>query len=239
MSKNNDIFTELLICDGVNIKLPADAQKTLSQQERERLAGMSHPGQARLFLLGRYLLRHWLALRLMEDPARIPIRIDAKGKPWLDRPGWQFNISHCGDLLALAIGNGGSLGIDLESRQLDPIQIHRLARRYLSQEEQDWLAHSPVPGQDFIRLWTVKEAVLKAQGGGIANNLQRVHWKAGSPLARFDDQPYRLYQAPLGAAWLTLAQAGEQGPRPVLRGPADLPCDLEIGGPQPNLTINP
>jgi 4'-phosphopantetheinyl transferase len=239
MSKNNDIVTKLLICDSANIKLPENAQKILSPTEHKRLAGIRHPGQARLFLLGRYLLRRWLAVHLAEDPGRIPIRIDSRGKPRLDRPGWHFNISHSGTLLALAIGNAGPLGVDLEGRRLDPARILRLAHRYLSDTEQRWLAHSREPELDFIRLWTVKEAVLKAQGGGIANNLQRVQWQAGSHRALFDDQPYRLYQYTLDRAWLTLAVAGTDGPPPLLLRLPDLPFDLEIGGPQPNLTINP
>ncbi|MBL1378684.1 4'-phosphopantetheinyl transferase superfamily protein [Zobellella sp. CGMCC 1.18722] len=239
MSKNNDIFIELLICDSTSIKPPMDAQKVLSAAERERLASIRHPHQARLFLVGRYLLRQRLADRLNEDPARIPIRIDARGKPLLERPGWYFNISHSGDLLALTIGNRGALGIDLESRRLDPPRIHRLARRYLNAAEQQWLARSPAPEQDFMRLWTVKEAVLKACGEGIANNLQRVQWQPGAGYAMLDQQAYHLYQYALPRAWLTLAVEEGTDAEPIWPTLSDLPSDLEISGPQPNLTRNP
>lgn len=239
MSKNNDIVTELLICDSANIKLPANARNFLASAELARLDGMHHARQAALFLLGRYLLRRLLAERLQQDPARIAIRIDDRGKPRLEPPGWHFNLSHSGHYLVLAIGNRGDLGVDLETRQLDPTQIQRLARRYLSAPEQQWLAQSTQPARDFIRLWTVKEAVLKAGGGGIANSLQRVHWQPDSTTALFDAQPYRLYQYPLGAAWLTLALDHAGGGPPHRLRPADLPFDLEITGPQPNLTRNP
>jgi 4'-phosphopantetheinyl transferase len=242
MSKNKDIFTELLICNSAGISLPDNARKTLSQAELARLDSISHPRQAKLFLLGRYLLRQRLADRLMLAPNRIPVHIDVRGKPLLEQAGWHFNISHSGDTLALAIGNQGSLGIDIESRQLSAVQIARLARRYLNEQEQQWL--SQTSSADFIRLWTVKEAVLKAHGGGIANNLQRVLWQPGTTCATLDRHPYRLHQYPLAHSWLTLAiddQTGATdaaaGPKPALLSLADLPFELEITGPQPNLSL--
>ncbi|OIN14401.1 4'-phosphopantetheinyl transferase family protein [Oceanisphaera psychrotolerans] len=246
MSKNKDIFTGLLICDCSGVSLPENARKTLSQPELARLDGIRHPRQAMLFLLGRYLLRHLLAERLGLAPDRIPIHIDARGKPRLEQAGWHFNISHSGDLLALAFGNRGSLGLDIEGRQLSPPQITRLARRYLSEPEQQWLSRGTRPEADFLRLWTVKEAVLKADGGGIANNLQRVHWQPDDSCATLDQHPYRLYQYPLAHSWLTLAidsqsEAGEAlpGAEPTHLRLPDLPLELEITGQQPNLPIVP
>ncbi|MBM7454422.1 4'-phosphopantetheinyl transferase [Oceanisphaera litoralis] len=246
MSENKDIFTDLLILDSNGVSLPDNARKTLSQAELARLDRISHPRQARLFLLGRYLLRQRLAERLMLAPNLIPVHIDVRGKPLLEeQAGWHFNISHSGDILALAIGNRGSLGVDIEGRQLSAAQITRLARRYLSEQEQQWLSTSQASSADFIRLWTVKEAVLKAHGGGIANNLQRVHWQPDQADATLDRHPYRLYQYPLAHSWLTLAiddRAGSSGglgwPEPALLNPADLPFELEITGPQPNLSVN-
>ncbi len=244
MSKNKDIFTDLLILNSSGVSLPDNARKTLSQAEIARLDSISHPRQARLFLLGRYLLRQLLAERLMLAPNRIPVHIDVRGKPLLEQAGWHFNISHSGDTLALTIGNQGSLGIDIEGRQLSAAQITRLARRYLSEQEQQWLSRSQASSADFIRLWTVKEAVLKAHGGGIANNLQRVHWQPGQADATLDWHPYRLYQYPLAHNWLTLAIDDQPGatdglarPEPALLSLADLPFELEIIGPQPNLSL--
>lgn len=245
MSKNKDIFTELLICNSLGVSLPINAQKTLSHAELTRLNGIRHPRQARLFLLGRYLLRQLLADRLSEAPECIAIHIDARGKPLLEQHGWHFNISHSGDTLALTIGNQNSLGVDIESRQLSAAQITRLARRYLSEQEQQWLRRSQTASADFTRLWTVKEAVLKAHGGGIANNLQRVHWQPDTRCATLEQHRYRLHQYSLGQSWLTLAIDDKSEitdvvaePAPALLSLADLPCELEIIGSQPNLCLD-
>ena len=245
MNKNKDIFTELIICNSLGVNLPVNAQKMLSRAELTRLDGIRHPRQARLFLLGRYLLRQRLADRLFEAPEQIAIHIDARGKPRLEQHGWHFNISHSGDTLALAIGNQNSLGVDIEGRQLSTVQINRLARRYLSEQEQQWLSLSQTASADFTRLWTVKEAVLKAHGGGIANNLQRVHWQPDTTCATLEQHRYRLHQYALGHSWLTLA-TDEQNqitdemdrPEPTLLSLADLPFELEITGSQPNLSLD-
>ncbi|WMC09667.1 4'-phosphopantetheinyl transferase superfamily protein [Oceanimonas pelagia] len=238
MSENNDIDVELLICDVMAIKSPQTVCKTLSPAERQRLDGITNAVQARLFLLGRYLLRQRLGRLLGQPPATLEIGLSDKGKPELAGGGWQFNLSHSGSLLALALSPHSAVGVDLERRQLEPARITRLARRYLAGAEQAWLTQSRQPAQDFQRLWTVKEAVLKAGGDGIANNLDRVEWRPGEPRAHFNERVYRLYQGRAADASLTLAVAGEPG-RLRRLSLADCAPALEITGPQPNLAINP
>src|SRR5699024_2572973 len=110
MNKNKDIFTKLLICDQSTVILPKQAAQILSVSEQERLVNISHPQQAQLFLLGRYLTRHLLASTLQLAPEQINITVDANGKPLLADAGYHFNISHSGTLLALAVSNQGSVG---------------------------------------------------------------------------------------------------------------------------------
>ncbi|MDP5292715.1 4'-phosphopantetheinyl transferase superfamily protein [Oceanimonas sp. CHS3-5] len=238
MSENNDIVVELLICDAVAIKPPQSADKTLSLAERRRLDSITNVTQARLFLLGRYLLRQRLSQLLHHDPAAFDISLNNRGKPELASGDWQFNLSHSGSLLALALSPRTAVGVDLETRRLDAPRIARLAGRYLAGAEQRRLANSPHPAHDFQQLWTVKEAVLKAEGGGIANNLDRVEWHPGQPRARFNGQCYRLFQGRLADASLTLAVAGEHSRLRRLELADCMPA-LEITGPQPNLAINP
>ncbi|WP_319782200.1 4'-phosphopantetheinyl transferase family protein [Oceanisphaera sp. IT1-181] len=257
MSINKDIFNRLLICDANHLILPPDAHESLSTPERVRLAQIANPVPAKLFLLGRYLLRQLLAPKLLLSPSQISISINNKGKPTLFRPemcrpdkllpnrlnpSWHFNISHTGSLLALAISNQAPLGVDLESRQLSNTQIQRLARRYFSEDEQAWLAQHPEP-EHFLRLWTIKEAVLKAHGGGIANNLSAVHWQPEQDYARFDEQHYQLQHFLLqedkdASSRLTLAIQGAQATPLELLSVADLGLALEISGDQPNICVS-
>lgn len=221
------------------------------------MAQIANPVPAKLFLLGRYLLRQLLAPRLLLAPSQIPISINNKGKPSLFRSdkcppdsllpdesnsNWHFNISHTGSLLALAISNQAPLGVDLESRQLSSTQIQRLARRYFSEDEQAWLAQYP-KSEHFLRLWTIKEAVLKAHGGGIANNLSAVRWQPYQDYAQFDELHYQLQHFLLqedkdASTRLTLAIQGAQAAPLELLSVADLGLALEISGVQPNICVS-
>lgn len=239
MPENKDIATELLICDSRNINLPINAANWLSSDEQDRLARIAHPGQAELFLLGRYLLRQLACRRLRIPAAQLAIRVDQKGKPALVNRPLFFNLSHSGPYLVLALNGRADVGVDVETRQLSASQVHRLARRYLHPEEQHWLLAQNHPEQAFIRLWTAKEALVKAQGSGIANALAGFCWHPDQEHTQLDQQCYQLYQWPLATAWLSLAVATEQRPAPQLINWADLADVLEITGPQPYLAINP
>src|SRR4029079_11690195 len=73
-------------------------------------------------------------------------------------------------------GAGGQpLGIDLERVDRE-IEIDDIARRYFSTAEADAI-EALAPERKlaaFLRLWTCKEAVLKALGEGISFGLDRV-----------------------------------------------------------------
>lgn len=249
MSKNKVIINQLLVCDADHLLLTQDADESLSSPERRRLAQIANPRQAKLFLLARYLLRQLLAPQLHIAPQQIPISLHHKGKPQLLNSDWHFNISHTGSLLALAIGNQAPLGVDLEARQLSSAQIQRLARRYFNEQEQTWLAAHPEP-EYFLRLWTIKEAVLKAHGGGIANNLSAVQWRPNASHALFGDHCYQLAHFLLPPAQdtltpantsshLTLAIQGRLGAPVELLAVTELGLALEISGAQPNLYNSP
>ena len=64
------------------------------------------------------------------------------------------------------------MGIDLENmeRKLDPAAI---AQRWFTEQEQAAWAGAKQSRLAFFNIWTRKEAVLKAHGGGIAAGMDR------------------------------------------------------------------
>jgi 4'-phosphopantetheinyl transferase len=107
------------------------------------------------------------------------------GKPYfpapLDRLG--FNWSHSGDRALFAIGRGGDgfeLGVDIERVRPRPRAL-QLAERFFAPDETAMLAALPEERRldTFLRLWTAKEAVLKAHGGGLSYGLHRVSFALG------------------------------------------------------------
>ena len=119
-------------------------------------------------------VRSRLAAYLDADVADIHIDYDARGKAHVRGDLLQFNVSHSGDALALAVSHSLPLGIDLE-HQRRPHRALELAQRFFAPHEAEALARLPESRLQtaFLQLWTCKEALVKADGGGISAGLHR------------------------------------------------------------------
>jgi 4'-phosphopantetheinyl transferase len=131
-------------------------------------------------LLGQLLVRY-AGIDRSPDIARTD-----RGKPYAPAlPGFDFNLSHAREHILIAVARRQPLGVDLE--RIDRrIEIEDLARRFFSGNEADALSALPealrLPG--FLRLWTCKEALLKAIGAGLSFGLERVSFaldRSGAP----------------------------------------------------------
>ena len=101
-----------------------------------------------------------------------PLRRDARGKPWVPG-GPHLNLSHSGELALLATCADTEVGVDLE--RIRPLRhLAGLTRRMCSPGERDWLGEQPDPEVALLRLWVRKEAVAKAQGGGLVTALSGI-----------------------------------------------------------------
>ena len=104
----------------------------------------------------------------------VAIEYDARGKANVRGDALHFNVSHSGGALALALSRSQPLGIDLE-HQRRPRRVIDLAQRFFAPHEAEALQRLAEPEQQlaFLRLWTRKEAVVKADGSGISGGLHR------------------------------------------------------------------
>ena len=77
--------------------------------------------------------------------------------------------------MLIAIARGQPLGVDIERIDRD-VDVGGLSRRFFAVAEADALDALPetLRAEAFVRLWTCKEAVLKALGEGLAFGLDRV-----------------------------------------------------------------
>ena len=82
------------------------------------------------------------------------------GKPFFEH-GKHFSISHSGKFAVLAVSEG-NIGIDIETKVSSD---ERVARRCFTEEEQ---AFAKLSTENFLRIWTAKEAVLKLFGTGFS-----------------------------------------------------------------------
>lgn len=127
-----------------------------------------HPNGRRQRLMVRVLLRAILARhypvptqswRILRDPLGAP-HLAANG---LTTPSPFISLSHSGNLVACAISNRARLGIDIEQIRPDR-PIAALAGAAFGPTE---AAAVDAAGIDaFYRIWTLREALAKASGGG-------------------------------------------------------------------------
>lgn len=182
---------------------PTAAAAILAPDERARMAAYRDPALGLRFARGRSILRRLLAGYLQERPEAVPLRYGMYGKPALGGrftgSGWEFSVSHSGDLALVAVTRGAWVGVDVEA--LRPLAAaERLAAAHLSPAE--WARYRELPAAQrslaFLRAWTAKEAYVKAEGVGLARPLRDVEvtGRPGAP-----GQGLRVAGAPDRAAW--------------------------------------
>ncbi len=134
-----------------------------------------------------------LALKACGISGEIEVERGLWDKPKLTSPqGVFFNLSHSGEWTVIAISDN-EVGVDIQ--QVKPLNM-RLATRFFSENEQKILAEAgDDAGQLFYRLWTVKEAYLKAVGTGLSRPLNSfsVRMTAGGA---------KLADGEVGEGWL-------------------------------------
>ena len=138
---------------------------------REKAVALRSPAAARLELVVGGLLFDLLSPFLPDvRPDDLSIAVGEHGKPYLpNAPHLHFNLSHTPGL-AMAVVASSPVGCDVESTTRP---IHSaLARRAFSPAYCDRLFALPEPDRpaEFFRLWTLKEASLKALGIGFRTN---------------------------------------------------------------------
>jgi 4'-phosphopantetheinyl transferase len=168
--------------------------KTLSPSERERAARFHFEEHRTRYIAGHGRLRQLLGGYLSRPGASIEFELGKNGKPRVAGDaaarGLEFNLSHSNDTALVAIAVQ-PVGIDLE--HVRPLSdANELVQRFFSKREA--AAYSVMPDDQkplgFFRLWTRKEAWLKATGEGITNLLDQVE------VSFLSGEPARLLRLP-------------------------------------------
>jgi 4'-phosphopantetheinyl transferase len=141
----------------------------LSREERGRMDGFQGDAHKHRFVVAHGAVRLLLAHHLRQHARDLVFALGDHGKPHLATASTlEFNLAHSGELALIALSCRGAVGVDVESLTRRPFDLQPIARRVLATPEQEWLAgtaEASRPGA-FLQLWTCKEAVSKAAGGG-------------------------------------------------------------------------
>jgi len=164
---------------------------------------------ARQRAVRRFYLRLLLGAYLDLPGKDVHIKRRIKGRPELDsiqsKGELNFSVARSNACYLIGVSGGADIGVDLEVATRRTGKPMALARRYFSQDETAALSafSDSVLQHAFMHTWSCKEAIVKASGVGIANQLCRfsVDVDPARPpavLSMQDDDP--------GAWCLTMAQ---------------------------------
>lgn len=145
----------------------------LDDSERARAARFSFERHRRQHVAAHALKRLMLSALRPAPPWTWTFEAAPGGKPRLGPvPGPYFNLSHCEGLVACGVSPDLELGVDVERVSRDPPL--ELGRSHFAPEEERWLNSLPKAARPvgFFRLWTLKEAFIKATGRGLTQPLQ-------------------------------------------------------------------
>lgn len=148
----------------------------LDDAESARAARFAFDDDRRAYVAAHALLRARLSERATSvAPAEWRFDATPHGKPVLRAPhaGLNVSLSHTRGMAAVAIAAGREVGVDVES-VLRPRNAVNVAERYFAPEEAALLRAESDPlvqTELFFAIWTLKEAVLKADGRGLARGL--------------------------------------------------------------------
>ncbi len=160
----------------------------LSEDERKRSDRYKFLSDKNKFIIARGMLRIILSQYLDIQPDLIKFDYTDRGKPTTLTPLpplprgegeklLSFNLSHSQQLAVYAISLNQSLGIDLEYLGKS-VDCEPIAKRFFTQKEYECITglNEREKKEAFFRLWTKKEAYLKAIAQGIANGLDQVEF---------------------------------------------------------------
>jgi phosphopantetheinyl transferase len=112
--------------------------------------------------------RRILGIALSCPPDQLDLRRGPFGKPALfPDAGLGFNAAHTGGHFAFALMQGAKVGVDIERPH--PVPEALAIARDWPEPDRQWIAQDPSPDMRvFLRLWTLREAMVKAMGLGLA-----------------------------------------------------------------------
>jgi 4'-phosphopantetheinyl transferase len=219
---------------------PGPLERLLPPDELARCLAAGSGRRRRELLLSRALVRSALSAYAPIPPSAWRFRTGRHGRPELDAPSpLRFNLSNCEGLVACVVAREREVGLDVEPASR-AAAVLELAPRFTSPAERQALAALASPGarrDRALRLWTLKEAYLKARGRGLSLELRHLTFTFGATGIGLQAPP-DLEPAPDRWAFASLevmahraAVAAGQGPAPTTRLRLWSPGPLGAPGP--------
>lgn len=140
----------------------------LSEQRLEKVMRLGKERDQKLSVAVYLLLKKALKELYAIDESPL-FGYEAGGKPYIiGHPEIFFNLSHCRHAAACAL-DSQPIGVDIESGRTFK---ESLARHVLNDKEYEKVVSAKSPAREFMKLWTMKESLLKLSGAGLREDLK-------------------------------------------------------------------
>lgn len=169
--ERGEVHLHLLLTDKFPPKSAEDLLFRLPTEDRRRYRELALESRQREFLWSRLFVRKLLAFYTGKAMESLKFGFGNQSKPFLEDSVLEFNLSHTEGLMACSVA-GSPVGVDVERVKKGP-RARNLARflggRFFSGVESAFLQSLPLESQgpSFIRIFTMKEAYIKALGFGL------------------------------------------------------------------------
>lgn len=178
-----------------------------------------NPGVVSVPRLAKRLLPRLLAPYLGVSPDSVRVGRDERGKAYILGTDLQLNLSHSGTLAVYAFCRAGAVGVDIEEIRAIPA-CNFIAQQYFAPQEYKRWNDEPAATKTevFARLWTRKEAYVKALGAGLHYQLPGFDVSAPSrcELGHDQNEPYRVLCWRLISFIPSSGYAGALAVRPII-----------------------
>lgn len=169
-----DPTVELWLVDAGRTALLSESALILSSDEIDRANRFYRAEDRARFMLTRAALRRLLAEASGLAPQHLAFSLGPFGKPILiGRDDLHFNVSHSSALALIGLSSTRPIGVDIELMR-ENIDELALAEAFFCDDEHRFIEKLQGAAQleAFYKIWTCKEAVLKAFGVGITAYLK-------------------------------------------------------------------
>lgn len=139
------------------------------------------------FIVGKYCLRLLISRFTDLTPSQIEYSYTKNNKPYISN-SLHFNLSHHKNHVVIAISSK-FVGIDVEYH-LPNFDFTDIEENCFNDDEIKYIHQSVKPSLNFYTLWTRKEALLKATGDGLINNLSEL--SSLDPIQLRDEKQYQV-----------------------------------------------
>ncbi|MGI8637290.1 MAG: 4'-phosphopantetheinyl transferase family protein, partial [Segetibacter sp.] len=134
------------------------------------------------FLLAKLLEKHGYSRKLLKE-----IRYSEYKRPYLAEVEVDFNVSHSGDFVICAFSTDQKIGVDIELFQKIDLSIYNYI---LNNDDRKSVEMSKDKYSTFFDIWSAKEAILKAHGCGLVNDLDKL--EVNNETGFFENTIYHL-----------------------------------------------